>query len=753
MKGGPALQELIERIGLTQQDVDMRGRFLQLEEADRARMNTWDGDLDALHRRFIDRLYAHLDTFEPMAAILRSPEVVGRLKQRQHQYYDQLWRGPYDDSYLRDRLQIGLVHQQVGIDLKWYLGAYRLYLDQMLEALLPPSEALETCRSLVKAAFFDMALTADTYAAAQNAALERSEARFARAARGANDGIWDWDLGGDRLHVSRRWLQMLGASGEDEAMASADWFARVHPDDLPGLRRAIEQHLRGESAQLHHEYRLRKEDGQYLWVLVRGVTDRASGGRHMAGSQTDISHGKEVERQLRHAARHDPLTGLANRARLDELLEQANRRHRGGALTALLFVDLDRFKLINDSLGHSVGDQVLVEVAQRLQRCLRQGDHLIRFGGDEFVALLHNLAGLEDADIVAQRMLDVLSQPLEVDERPLVVSASIGIAPLDAHTNTTALQAADLALYRAKAQGKAQYARYSEDLSSVVRRRLEIERDLAQALERNEFELFYQPICRIDDHRPVPVGVEALLRWRCAGQLISPAEFVPALEESGLIVPVGEWVLRECCRQTRQWHDQGHDYLYCSVNLSSRQLHADFPASVRRILDETGLPATSLILEITESLLMADDRDTLGILNALADLGVRLALDDFGTGYSSLGYFTCFPLHILKVDRRFVDGAPDDEELTTITRAIIRLGFSLGMEVIAEGVENHQHLTFLREENCRHAQGYWFSRPRPAPLMQRLLDGLEHFEGAGMVGGRPGVDTSGVDTSGAAAPG
>lgn len=732
------LRGLLRRIGLDGVEVAERCRFLDWRADDAARLNGAAGDMEAAHAAFVDRLYDRLSRFEAPVAILGGQDVVTRLKHSQLGYYRRLWQGPYDRDYVADRLNIGLIHQRVGVEPKWYLGGYRLYLDNMLDRLLGGHPAAATYASLLKAVFFDMTLAIDTYIAAQRQALEDSEARFARALRGANDGLWDWDIETGRLYLSERWTGMLGLPANSLSADSAAWLERVHPEDLPALRDAIAAHLRGETASLHHEYRIRRHDGDYAWVLVRGVAEASvpgstETGRRMAGSQTDISQRKAAEEQLRHAARHDPLTGLANRTRLDELLQQAlYRLNRPGARqAALLFVDLDRFKLINDSLGHATGDRVLIEVAKRLSACLRPGDHLVRFGGDEFVALLDDLAHQTDAERVAQRMLESLHQPLHLDERVLVVSASIGIAPLrETDGALDALQAADLALYRAKAAGKAQFARYSDELQGMAQRQLELESALAQALDKGEFELHYQPICRLDQGQPYLQAVEALLRWRQDGRLVSPLEFIPVLEESGEIVRVGDWVLRQACRQTRAWQLAGQDRLRCSVNLSSRQLRQpDFAARLADILLDSGLAPGSLVLEITESLLMQDSAETLSSLRELASLGVRLALDDFGTGYCSLGYLTRFPLHILKVDKSFIGGAPHDPEMTAISRAIIGLGASLGLEVVAEGVETDAHLAFLAAEGCRYAQGYWFGRPKPPQELQRLFSGGDCFDG------------------------
>ncbi|MCY1269853.1 diguanylate cyclase (GGDEF) domain protein [compost metagenome] len=728
MKATEELQELLRRIRLDREEIAERRHFLDWEDEDARRLAAAAERLAPAQRAFVERLYEHLAQFATPAALLHSPEDVVRLKHSQSDYYQRLWSGPFDADYVSGRLRIGLIHQQVGLEQKWYLGAYCLYLNDMLAELFPAAPERALYGSLLKAVFFDMELAIDTYTAAQLKALEDSEARYARALRGANDGIWDWHIGLDRLYVSERWASMLGLSRDALGETSASWFGRVHPDDLPGLRQAIDGHLQGQTAFLHHQYRMRRQDGDYLWVLVRGVAEPAGGEPlRMAGSQTDISARKRAEERLEHAARHDPLTGLANRARLDEQLQRILLRQERGdeREAALLFIDLDRFKLINDSLGHSAGDRVLVEVARRLNECLRPGDQLFRFGGDEFIVLLDDLACSGDAERVAQRILGQLHQPLALDERTLVVSASIGIAPLhDRGQTLDALRAADLALYRAKAAGKAQFARYSDELQVLVRRRLELESALGQALQRDEFELHYQPICRLDRSPPGLAGVEALLRWRQDGRLVSPQEFIPVLEESGEIVAVGEWVLREACRQVRAWQLGGQPQLYCSVNISSRQLQqTGFVPRLIDILQETGLPPPSLILEITESLLMQDDAETRVSLRELAELGIRLALDDFGTGYAALGYLARFPLHILKVDKSFIDGTPHDAELSTIARAIIGLGRSLGLEVAAEGIEGAEQLAFVAAEGCHYAQGYWFSRPQAAAELQRLFDG------------------------------
>ena len=727
-------QDLLQHIAPDPDELHQRLRFLDWRQTDNERLSRCAQRAEHANQHFVDTLYQQLADYPAPAAILGDPATTERLKQRQADYYRGLWQSPLDEAYVLERLRIGWVHQHTGVDLKWYLGAYRLYLDRLLGELLGSSVASDCFSSLIKKVFFDIGLALDSYGAAQRKALQDSEARYARAMRGANDGLWEWQLEQDQLYLSERWIRMLDLDRDSLSPTSQSWFSRVHGDDLPGLRQAIDNHLRGLTPFLNHEYRIRRQDGSYLWVLVRGVVEICSGGlRRMAGSQSDISQRRAAEEQLHHAARHDPLTGLANRARLGELLQQAVQRQQrpGARQAALLFIDLDRFKLINDSLGHQTGDRVLVEVAERLSHCLRPGDHLARFGGDEFVALLDDLACMGDAERVAQRMLDSLHVPLKLQEQTLAVSTSIGIAALqESGQPLDPLQAADLALYRAKSAGKAQFARYSNELQQQAQRQLELQNALAQAGMRHELHLAYQPICKLDGNQPQLIGVEALLRWQHQGREVAPLEFIPCLEESGEILAVGDWVLQQACSQVHIWQRTGQPHLRCSVNLSSRQLQqGDFAARVADILQRTGLPPSSLVLEITESQLMEDSAQNLACLRELASLGIQLALDDFGTGYSSLGYLKRFPLHIIKVDKSFIAGAPQDTESLAISRAIIGLGHSLGLAVVAEGVEKQAQLDFLTSEGCHYAQGYWFSRPRSPQELQRLLSGEDCFDG------------------------
>ncbi len=711
-------------------ELDERLAFIQWSDQDVQRLNQWREGSEELISACVAALYEHFDQFAEPSAILADATVVKRLQGTQRQYYRELLEARIDTAYLHNRSRVGQVHERLNVGLKWYLGSYRLFLDHMLEGMHAEgagNEAVAAFQSLLKIVFFDITLAAEAYVGASNSALAASESRFAHALRGANDGIWEWAPESDRLYVSDWWAGMLGFTPADVGATAAGWLELVHPDDVEGLQSALRRHLHGETASLYHEYRIRQASGDFLWVLVRGVVETdLQGRRRLAGSQTDISRRRRSQDLLEHAAKHDQLTGLLNRRRLNEYLaDLLLRQSRPGARSAaLLFIDLDRFKLINDSLGHAAGDQVLKHVAKRLQACGRAGDYLARFGGDEFVMLLDDLATPADAEDVARKVLTALREPLRFGDRYLVVNASIGITVLDArHTPEQALQAADLALYRAKDAGKARFQLFDQSMQDEVRDRLRLETDVLQALQRNEFSMHYQPV--FDLHAPsgsAPVAVEALLRWQHEGEPVSPVSFIPVLEESGEIIPVGYWVLEHACRQAAYWQQHGAPHLRCSVNLSGLQLReTDFSQRVRDILRLTTLPASSLVLEITESLLVEAEGHSVASLRELAAMGVRIALDDFGTGFCSLGYLNRFPIHIIKLDRSFLAEAHHSHSQQAICRAIINLSANLGLDVVAEGIESEDQVDFLLAENCRFGQGFRLARPMAAADMQRLL--------------------------------
>ncbi|KKO09574.1 hypothetical protein LCGC14_0030670 [marine sediment metagenome] len=728
------LEEMQASLRLTTDDIELRLSLLLLKDLRAAELSAYLPELDSLHGRFVNELHEHLGQFPQYTEATDPPRQPVGLKEQQLRYCQQMLRGPYNVQYARLRILAGLSSPSARQEQKWSIATYHFYLNFMhreLRALW--SDKLELAdrifSNLMKISFFDLTLRVETHSASNRLALEESQTRYDRTIHAANDGFWEWHVDEDRLEVSERWLAMLGLEADKAPKTLQQFCALISDTQRGAFEDLITAHLEGRQPWLDMECQLYGGAGRPLWVLLRGVvSDNLRGERVLAGSLSDITARKVAEQELAHATLHDPLTGLPNRQSMNKQLIQALQRQAkpGARHAAVLFINLDRFKLINDSLGHQAGDQVLVQVAARMGRCLRPGDHLFRFGGDEFVVLLNDMAEAGDAETVAKRIMETLHYPLLAGGQRLSVTASIGLAPLKAQgQEQDALREADLALYRAKASGKSQLALYSDNLQVEVHHRLKLENALSEALRRKQFELYYQPIVKVQNGESSVVGVEALLRWWQDGVLISPDEFIPVLEESGQIVEVGEWVLRQACTQVLEWHADGHEALRCSVNLSSRQLQApNFAGSVARVLEETGFPATSLVLEITESLLMLDSPDTLATLRELESLGIRIALDDFGTGFSSLGYLHRYPLHIIKVDKSFITKAPDDERLRAISRAIIGLGHGLSMDVIAEGIETLEQMDFLHDEGCHYIQGYWFSRPLSAELIKPVLNQL-----------------------------
>jgi diguanylate cyclase (GGDEF)-like protein len=423
------------------------------------------------------------------------------------------------------------------------------------------------------------------------------------------------------------------------------------------------------------------------------------------------------EQRIRHMAHHDELTGLPNRALLHDRLAQAlGQARRTGRPLALLFLDLDDFKYINDSLGHEIGDRLLRTAAARLQAIVRPGDTVARLGGDEFVVMLVDLKQAQDAAAIAQEIGQALSRPLRADDRTLHVTASLGVAtfPADGDSADLLLKHADAAMYRAKAHGGNGVQCYTGDMGLQAQQRVELQSALRLAVEQGQFELHYQPQCVPDSGRIV--AVEALIRWpHPVLGLVSPDRFIPLAEETGLIAPIGRWVLRTACRQLQAWHAAGHTRLVMAVNLSARQfLTQDIPQLVREALEEHGLPAHALELELTETALMHNADAVRSTLQALKELGVALALDDFGTGYSSLNHLRRFPIDAIKIDKSFTAEMASSDDTTAIVRAIVAMARSLGVQTVAEGVENETQLRFLAALQCDRVQGFHIGRPQPA---------------------------------------
>jgi diguanylate cyclase (GGDEF)-like protein/PAS domain S-box-containing protein len=558
--------------------------------------------------------------------------------------------------------------------------------------------------------------------------LARSQERYALATRAANDGIWDWDLVRGQLHLSHRWHAILGLEDAGDDGPTDRWFKLVHPDDIEQLQAAIDSHLAGRTTHVEVEHRMRHADGTWLWVLCRGLAIRDRGGAptRMAGSIADITQRRRVEDRLRHDALHDPLTGLPNRALLVDRLEQILQRSRRdpAAGCAVLFMDLDRFKLVNDSFSHAIGDQLLVAIASRISDALAPGDTIARLGGDEYTLLLDSTPTAAAAGARAQQLYDVLERPFHIAGQHLFARASIGICLSQPDsTPHDLLRNADIAMYDAKQRGGGTYAIFDQAMHHRVLARLTLESKLRTAVERSLIDVHYQPI--VDLATGQIKSLEALARWPAAWPAIPPSEFVPIAEECGLIAPLGVHVLRTALDALAGWRAAGvvPEDVCVSVNISRRQLdHPSLPDEILEALHEFGVPPDRLLLEITESTLMHEPERISRIVSDVCDRGVGLHLDDFGTGYSSLAALLQFPVQALKLDQRFINagtGGHDTNE--AIVRSTVALGHSLALEVIAEGLETQQQFDGLKALGCDFGQGFLFSRPLTRSATEQLL--------------------------------
>lgn len=587
---------------------------------------------------------------------------------------------------------------------------------------------------LVKGRFDgDSLVRAIVYAMERQQLLRRlgeSEERYSLAAAGANDGLWDWKITEDVVYFSPRWKSMLGFDDSEIGASFQDWTRLIHPDDLERFDSELTLHLRDVTSHFQCEYRIRHRDGTYLWMLARGLAVREPSGRvtRMAGSQTDITSQKLAEAKLAFDAHHDALTALPNRKlllkRLSRLVDQ-NRRRRD-RLFAVLFIDFDRFKRVNDSLGHEVGDELLIALAQRLQECVRPGDLVARLGGDEFAILLDELNEPVDAIRVAERIHEKMKPAIAVQGHALSTSASIGIA-LGGNYDRPAdiLRDADNAMYRAKMQGRGKYVVFDAQMHDHAVHVLRMENDLRAAMELQQFELHYQPIVSLKEGHIA--GFEALIRWRHPEQgLLSPAEFIPVAEESGLIVPIGDWVLRTACAWICQMQKEfPRRRLSINVNLSARQVAEGRLTGVfKQVITETGVDPNQIVIrvEITETALMEGTETVTTTLLELKNLGLHLCIDDFGTGYSSLSYLHRFPIDVLKIDRSFIDRLGISRENSDLVRTIVTLAHCVGVAVVAEGIESREQAASLREMNCEFGQGFLYSKPLPGDRARQLLE-------------------------------
>jgi diguanylate cyclase (GGDEF)-like protein/PAS domain S-box-containing protein len=559
-------------------------------------------------------------------------------------------------------------------------------------------------------------------------ALQRQGERLGLASEIANDGLWEWDLGAHTLYVTGRWKAMLGLPTTADISTPDAWLDRVHKDDIAALKEALDAHLSGKTHPFLHEHRIRHEDGDYRYFQCRGVAARLGGGRavRVAGSLTDTTDLAITQEQLRNVVFRDPLTGLCNRAvfveGLGRRLEEFRRR-RAGDIFALLYLDLDRFKVVNDSVGHLVGDELLIDVSRRLESCLRQGDVLARIGGDEFAILLNGLQTEQQANVIAFRVQEALRKPFSIGGREVFTSASIGIAFGSSQYTSPdeMMHDADTAMYQAKAHGKARHEVFDADMDARARDRLGLENDLRHAINNYDFETHYQPIVLLASG--MCVGFESLVRWTRNGKPVSPATFIPIAEELGLIERLGTRVLEEACRTFAGWQrgfpDAGLECI--TVNVSSRQLmQQNFLSVVDQAVRSAGLKPSVVRIEVTETALMISPDEASKVLSQLRDYGVKIYLDDFGTGYSSLSHLHKLPVDALKIDRSFVRCLLLPNR-PAIVESVLALARTLHTSVVAEGIETEVQARELERLGCTHAQGFLFSRPVSTEGAEQIL--------------------------------
>ncbi|HQU85461.1 MAG TPA: EAL domain-containing protein [Pyrinomonadaceae bacterium] len=563
--------------------------------------------------------------------------------------------------------------------------------------------------------------------------LRRSEARYALAAQGANDGLWDWDLVTDEVYYSPRWVEIMGIIPQEDKSPCKDcWFERIHPDDREIVIEELNAHLQGFTHHFENEHRILHGSDEYRWVLIRGLAVKDESGKalRIAGSLTDVNERKRAEEKLEHDAVHDALTGLPNRKCLMTRLARSldRKKHGQNYNFATLFIDLDRFKTINDSMGHQAGDELLLSITEKLQKVVRPSDMVARLGGDEFVVLLETVSNQQLVEQIADRIQAELQQPITINGQEIYSSASIGIVlgTNDYDTPDDLVRDADMAMYRAKTKGKARYEIFDPQVHAGAVSQLQLEIDLRRAIERREFVLHYQPIISLDSE--TMIGFESLIRWQHPERgMVPPNDFIPVAEETGLILYIGQWVLYESCRQMREWQDKFDlkTPLIVSVNLSARQLEQkDLIMQIEHILYETRFDPRNLKLEITESVIMNNAEQAAETVNQLREMGIRVSIDDFGTGYSSLSYLHHFPIDTLKVDRSFINRIGAEKENGEIVQTIINLAYNLGMEVVAEGVETAEQLDFLREIQCGYCQGFFYSRPVNSDTAAEMISDL-----------------------------
>jgi diguanylate cyclase (GGDEF)-like protein/PAS domain S-box-containing protein len=557
--------------------------------------------------------------------------------------------------------------------------------------------------------------------------LVNNEKRNSMIMQIANDGIWNWHLGTNTAEFDERYYTMAGYEKDEFLANEEEWLKRIHPDDIDYITHSFDSYVAGKTAIYDVEFRFLRKDNNYMWIRGKGkaVESDPSGNRlRFIGTHSDISIQKEHEEKILQQAHFDSLTLLPNRfLSLDRLDVACKEAERNNELVALLFLDLDDFKKVNDTLGHDVGDQLLINASDRLRNVIRSADTVGRLGGDEFIIILGGLKSVNEAQPIVEHLLAQFRNMFVINSRELLLTTSVGIAiyPNDAQNASELLRNADSAMYDAKESGRNTYSYYTAQMNESAQRRLAIEEQLHSALARNEFSVHYQP--KVDLASAKIMGAEALLRWHnpVLGN-VSPDEFISVAEQTGAIIPLGQFVLQQALKQTDTWQRDFDSSFQIAVNLSPRQFKDSHLVDIiKQALNETNITPKSLELEITEGVLLSGREQVKEVLKSITDLGIKMAMDDFGTGYSSLSYLRVYPFDVLKIDRSFINEMTSNCKDKALINAVISMSHALNLKVVAEGIETQQQYELLRILGCDYGQGYLFSKPLNVKDMTALL--------------------------------
>ncbi|MFH2134710.1 MAG: EAL domain-containing protein [Pseudomonadota bacterium] len=719
---------LLQEIGIDDADILQRKAFLSFDEEDAALLKELHGVLASKRGELIDVFYEHLLQFPEIRPLLGDQARLERLKQAQMTYFDQLTQGDYDHAYVGNRLHVGVVHQRVGLTPKWYMSAYCKYMSEVQPLIAEhyrddEERGQRAGNALLKVVFFDMGLALDTYFHAEHKALTLARSYTEQIVSNMPIGFIVLDATGQIHLVNKAVLEMF------ELQDSVSWRNHTLSTFLgvSELDGAITQVI--ETRQNHNEFSFGLTIGQQPRTFLADISLAHMGEERVVLFMVqDITLRKQSEDEIHRLAFYDTLTGLPNRRLLQErLLQSMSISARSGKHGAVMFIDLDNFKSLNDTQGHDVGDELLQEVATRLTRNVREGDTVARLGGDEFVVALESLSGVEkeaanQAETIAEKIRAELSQPYQLKTVEHNSSPSMGVSLFRGHQNSIdeVLKQADLAMYQAKSTGRNRVCFFDPEMQIEMEHRAELEKDLRASVRLNQLELYYQ--MQVDDNGRI-IGAEALIRWNHPQRgMVSPAQFIPLAEEIGMILPIGDWVIEQACVMLRRWEmDAEMRHLVLSINVSPRQLSQTwFVEKVKDTLESYGTRPSRLKLELTESFILDDVDDAIGKMQELRDIGIRFAMDDFGTGYSSLSYLKRLPLEQLKIDQSFVRDIATDKSNSVMVRTIINIANNFGLEIIAEGVETDDQLAFLRQFGCNRYQGYLFGKPVPLAEFERL---------------------------------